>query len=222
MKPHRPAKMDAAMTLTEVVVVVFVLAVLVVIILPMLARTRHRYNMTNCMSNLKQIGLSFREWAGDNGGKFPMQVSMANGGTRELAAKGDVVATFQIMSNELCTPKILVCAMVAEQLESSKRFAADFSSDLKYHISYFIGLDAGTNSPQAFLSGDDNFETGGVPVKSGLQLFSTNAPIAWTAARHHFAGFLLFADGSVQWPSNSDLVFEFQQTGLATNRLAIP
>jgi len=59
-------------------------------------------------------------------------------------------------------------------------------------------LDASTNYPQAFLSGDDNFEIGGVPVKSGLLQFSTNTTIAWTGARHEFAGNIGLADGSVQ------------------------
>jgi hypothetical protein len=36
-------------------------------------------------------------------------------------------------------------------------------------------------NPQMILSGDDNFEISGVPVKSGLLELSSNAPISWTA-----------------------------------------
>ena len=72
------------------------------------------------------------------------------------------------------------------------------------------------------LSGDGNFEIGGVPVKSGLLEISSNTPIAWSAARHKFAGNILVADGSVQQCSNSGLTNLLRQTGLATNRLAIP
>jgi prepilin-type processing-associated H-X9-DG protein len=73
-----------------------------------------------------------------------------------------------------------------------------------------------------FVSGDDNFEIAGVPVKSGLQEISTNVPIIWTTARHNGAGNVLLSDGSVQGTTSSSLRTYWQQTGLATNRLFIP
>jgi len=63
----------------------------------------------NCANNLKQVGLAFRTWAIDNDGRFPMQVSVTNGGTMELVSSGLVFPHFQVMSNELSTPKILFC-----------------------------------------------------------------------------------------------------------------
>ena len=57
-----------------------------------------------------------------------------------------------------------------------------------------------------------------LPSRSGR----TSSPIAWTSARHHFVGFIGFADGSVQWANNSNLVVYLTQTGLATDRLVIP
>jgi hypothetical protein len=83
-------------------------------------------------------------------------------------------------------------------------------------------LDASTNYPQALLSGDDNFEINGVPVKSGLLQLSTNHATAWTAARHKLSGDIGLADGSAQQLSNSGLTNFLHQTGLANNRLAIP
>jgi hypothetical protein len=72
------------------------------------------------------------------------------------------------------------------------------------------------------LSGDDNFEIGGVPVKSGLLELSTNTPISWTAARHKFVGNIGLSYGSVQQVTQSGLRQAVQQAGFATNRLAIP
>lgn len=69
----------------------------------------------NCINNLKQIGLAFRIWAGDNNGQFPFNVSTNAGGTMELCRLGEdgfdlsAAIHFQVMSNELNTPKILVC-----------------------------------------------------------------------------------------------------------------
>jgi len=40
----------------------------------------------SCSNNLKQLGLAYQVWAGDNDGKFPMAVSVANGGALESTA----------------------------------------------------------------------------------------------------------------------------------------
>jgi hypothetical protein len=78
------------------------------------------------------------------------------------------------------------------------------------------------NSPQTFLSGDDNFAIGGVSVKSGLLELSTNALITWTAARHKFFGNIGRADDYVETITTDGLQKLVQQTGVATNCLAIP
>jgi prepilin-type processing-associated H-X9-DG protein len=83
-------------------------------------------------------------------------------------------------------------------------------------------LDASSRNPQAFLTGDDNFAIGGVPVKSGLLELSTNVPISWTDVRHKFAGNICLADGSVWTTDDKQLVQKLNATGIATNRLAIP
>jgi len=219
MKPRRSNQRNRAMTLTEVLVVVAVLAVLAVVFLLALILDRpvpaHRIN---CVSNLKEVGLAFEMWAGDHNDKYPMEISTANGGTMELAATGDVVATFQIMTNELSTPKILFCP--ADTIHTiTNTFGVNFTAK---NISYFIGLDAETNRSKAFISGDDNFAVGGVPVKPGLLEISTNAPISWTAARHKFVGNIGFPDGSVSQTDDKLLVQKLIETGVATNRLAIP
>jgi len=217
MKPRRSNQRNRALTLIEVLVVILTLFVLVVIILPQFAAAKRHMGPT-CLSNIQLIGHSFQTWAGDNNGKFPTEVSVAKGGAMEPAATGNAVAIFQVMSNELGTPKFLLC-----QKDKSKTFATNFDSDFTAkNISYFVGLDANTNFPQAFLSGDDNFAIGGEPVKSGLLQVWTNAPVTWTATRHIHKGNIGLADGSVQQTTSSNLNQWFQQTGLVTNRLAIP
>jgi hypothetical protein len=172
----------------------------------------------SCINNLKQIGLAYRIWEGDHGNKYPMSVSVTNGGAMEFVATGNVAAIFQVMSNELSTPKILFCP-ADERRSYATNFSAGFSAQ---NIIYFIGLNADETNPQMLLSGDDNFAIGGAPVKSGRLDIAANTPVTWTAARHHFAGNVAVADGSVQQMSNSGLTNWLHQTGLATNRLAIP
>lgn len=217
MKPRFSNQRNHALTLVEVLVVVVVLAVLAAILLPV-SHAPHKALRIYCVYNLKQVGLAYRIWAGDNNDKYPMEISVTNGGTMGLADGRNAWINYFVMSNELSTPKLLYCPADNDHVRATN-FTTDFNNS---KISYFVGLDANTNSPQVFLSGDDNFAIGGVSVKSGLLELSTNAPISWTVARHKFVGNIGLADGSVQMVSNSGLTNLLHQTGLATNRLAIP
>ncbi len=217
MKPNRSNQSCRAFTLVEALVVVIVLFVLAAMILPNLAGS-HRSPRIGCVNYLKQIGLSYRIWAGDNGDKYPFHLSVTNGGTMGLADGRNAWINYFVMSNQLSTPKILHCPSDADKFAATN-FSANFDNR---NISYFVNLDASENDPKAILSGDDNFEINGAPVKSGLLELSTSAPITWSAARHKFNGNILLADGSVQMVNNSGLTNLVHQTGLATNRLAIP
>jgi competence protein ComGC len=218
MKPRRSNQNSQAMTLIEVLVVIASLVVLAAMLLPALAASKRKSSRIGCVNYLHQIGLAYKTWEGDNGDKYPMGVSATLGGSMEMAATGNVVQTFQVMSNQLSTAKVLHCPADMEHFETNS-FAGLSSSN----ISYFVSVDM-TNDiyPQMILDGDDNFAIGGIPVKSGLLQLSTNAPISWTTARHHFLGNIGLADGSAQELNNSGLTNLLRQTDVATNRLAIP
>jgi prepilin-type N-terminal cleavage/methylation domain-containing protein len=218
MKPRLSYQGNHALTLVEVLVVIAALAVLVAMLLPAGSSPRRKAGRINCVNNLKQIGLANRIWSGGQNDRSPMEISMTNDGTMEMVTTGNVAAYFQVMSNELGTPRLLICPADADRIAATN-FTTDFNDS---KISYFVGLDANTNSPQVFLSGDDNFAIGGVPVKSGLLELSASAPISWTAARHKFVGNIGLADGSVQDVTTVGLQTALRQTGIATNRLAIP
>jgi prepilin-type processing-associated H-X9-DG protein len=217
MKPRFSNQRTAALTLVEVTVVIAVLAIAVALILPALAKAKRKTSHISCANDLKQVGIAFRLWEGDNG-KYPMAVSVTNGGATELVATGNVVACFQVMSNELNTPRILLCPE-----DTHRVWATNFSTLNNSNISYFVGLDVTNETrPQMFLSGDDNFDISGVPVKSGVLQLLTNVPVSWTKARHKLHGNIGFADGSVQQLTTDGLRQAFQQTGVTTNRLVIP
>jgi prepilin-type N-terminal cleavage/methylation domain-containing protein len=231
MKTQRTTSRGRGFTLTELLVVICVIAVVAVVLLPALSVPDGGMHKTNCANNLKQIGLAFRIWEGDNGGKYPMQVSVTFGGAMELAVTGNVAGIFRTMSNELSTPKVLVCP------QDTKRTAAtDFPGGFSdANISYFVGLDAEDIFQQRVLSGDDNLEVNGIRVRSGILNLWTNAPVEWTENERHGRpqqwsfrnqhlriGNIGLADGSVQ--STTTLTFQstLLNTGFATNRLVIP
>jgi len=232
MKLRTSNQRNRALTLTEALVVIGVLAIVVALLLPGLAAAKRGPQKINCVSNLKQIGIAYRLWEGDNNFKYPMAVSVTNGGAMELIATGNVAACFQVMSNELSTPKVLLCPEDIRRVR-----ATNFSTLNSSNISYFVGLDADPSRPQMFLSGDDNFAINGVPVKSGLLKLSMNIPVAWASGRHRhvaynshfwvparyqFFGNLGMADGCVQQVTTDFLQKALQQTGVATNRLVLP
>jgi len=175
------------------------------------------------VNNLKQIGVAGRVWADDHGDLYPPEVSVTTGGTKEIFSRGSrfqnlAFLQYLALSNELATPKILHCASDTDGFAATN-FSPGFCNR---NVSYFVGLNAATNSPQTLDAGDDNFEINGVPVKSGMLELPTNAPVSWTTARHHKTGNILLGDGSVQQATSSSLRTAWQQTGLTTNRLVIP
>ena len=142
MKPLVSCEKTAALTLVEVLVVIAVLFVLAALFLPSLARNKPQ-GRSMCINNLKQIGLAYVVWANDHNDKFPMQVSVTNWGAKELVLTEDVAGVFRTMSNDLVTPKLLVCPSDKGRIAATN-FAAGFSAK---NISYFVGLDAATNHP---------------------------------------------------------------------------
>jgi competence protein ComGC len=218
VKPRRSNQSNHALTQIEVLVIIAVAGVLICLALAWLFQAKRRAGSICCNCNLKQVGLAFKMWEDDHGGKFPMQTSVTNGGTMEMTDGRSVWIDFAVMSNELSTPIILVCPADKSRL-CATNFAVGFNNA---NVSYFVGLDASESQPEMFLSGDDNFAIDGVPVKSGLLELSTNLPVAWTDARHKSSGNIGIVDGSVQQILTANLQEALYQTGLATNRLALP
>jgi hypothetical protein len=166
-----------------------------VLLLPALGPVLHNGRQRiNCVSNLKQIGIACRLWEGDNNGKYPMGVSVTNGGAMELAATGNVAVCFQVMSNELSTPKILLCPE-----DTHRTYATNFSTGFSSaNISYFLNPDAVETYPQMIMIGDDNLLVDGKPVQPGILNLRPGTTIAWTKDRHHGVGNIGLADGSAQ------------------------
>lgn len=58
-------------TLIELLVVIAIIGILAAILLPALSRAREAANRAVCQSNLKQLGIMMKMYAGENKGKFP-------------------------------------------------------------------------------------------------------------------------------------------------------
>ena len=71
MIPRIHLKKKAAFTLIELIVVVAIIAILISLLLPALAKAKNEAKRTNCISNLRQIGLVFAMYRGDHDSCFP-------------------------------------------------------------------------------------------------------------------------------------------------------
>lgn len=134
----------------------------------------------------------------------------------ELVGRGEAFRHFQALSNELSTPKVVVCPF-----DRSRSFATNFGSSFNNsNVSYFAGLISKTNSA-GFLTGDRHF-IGGSKVGPGLLALSSNQTVKWDGSQHEGFGNIAFVDGSVEKLNNKHLLKRLKESGVRTNLLAIP
>jgi type II secretory pathway pseudopilin PulG len=227
MKTHRG---QVGFTFFEAMVVTAILCIGLALALPALTRARSaRCCRLHCTNNQKQITLAFKQWALDNNDKFPMAVSTNACGTMEWAARGSVWESFLVISNELNTPKILVCP---DERDTNRVVAYTFNSPApssypftnNNNVSYFVGLDADSSSTNRLLCGDANLALIGNSPRVGLLELPSNSPVRWVQPRpnHGAGGVVGLSDGSVTSCSDRALRQLLRQSGIATNRLAVP
>src|SRR6187551_727517 len=137
-------------SLLDVLLILVALAGIILVLLPRLARSRVQSSGASCVNNMKQVGLAFRIWAGDNGDKNPAQISITNGGAMEWAEAGSAYQVFLVMTNELSTPKVLFCpeennrsrivATTFDFTPSQGNTSAPIPFTATNNLSYFAGL----------------------------------------------------------------------------------
>jgi len=198
----------AAFTLIELLVVIAIIAILAAMLLPALAAAKRKAQRISCVSNLKQVGLSFKTWSVDNQDRYPMVVNTTDGGALEWRNRdpGHHQA-LNVMSNEMTTPKIAYCP--SDKMSAPPNFSGYFLSN-----SLVVNWDATETTPSAPLVMDRNLSadsTVSVPVLLNLATevasvnlmtympFSAQAQkFGFGANMHQKAGNVGLADGSVQ------------------------
>jgi prepilin-type N-terminal cleavage/methylation domain-containing protein/prepilin-type processing-associated H-X9-DG protein len=206
-----------AFTLVELLAVICIVAILAAMLLPALVGGGLS-KMSKCMNNLKQVDLGFILFANDNQGRFPMQVSVTNGGTMEFIYSEHTFPHFQKIKDYIRDPRCLICIF-----ETNRQAAVSFEALNDLNISYFLNADASTNNPsRTILAGDRFLQVKGQPIQPGLFILTTNSNVSWTPNFHVSGGVFAFADGHVEFNRNNNLNSFIQNQPRATNRLTIP
>ena len=232
-----------AFTLIELLVVIAIIAVLIALLLPAVQSAREAARRAQCVNNLKQVALAFRIWGGDNNDRYPQELIGQPGGpvhtySFTVPSFGAAPLTweytyeiFQIMSNELSTPKIVICP--ADDRNARTNFNGGVGVSVvngdfvvgNTAISYFYGKDADEANPNLFLAGDraiavstastsgygvspdptaPTASTGAV-ISLGTQFINGAMAPLWTQKLHQGAGNIAITDGSVQQLTSSGL-----------------
>lgn len=206
-----------AFTLLELFIVISVIAVLAMLLLPAMVRPHGcKCVKINCTNNLKQAALAFRMWSDDNGA-YPMLYKSPDFDGPAFALQQKTYVYFQAMSNELNTPKIVVCPGDKDRTPGTN-FSSDFGNS---RVSYFVGRDASEMNPHMFLAGDRYLDNG-LPITNGLMDLRTNQTVIWTKNYHDSQGNVALADGSVQGLTSQGLQQALMNTGTNLTRLALP
>src|SRR5438093_774393 len=171
-----PVREREAFTRLELAAVLAVLGLVALLTLPALANQRERSTRVLCVNNLRLVGQAYQQWGTEHDGRIPWRTPWCEGGMSPFSAcpgvptpawltaglYNNVWFHFIWLSNELRTPKILVCPSDAEKTPARTWDASPdggFANGHYYQnraVSYLTALDVFPSDPDGLVTGDRN------------------------------------------------------------------
>ena len=210
--PKPESKNRVAFTRVELLAVLAVLLLLAGIVLPSLAGHKPRSQRVTCFNNLRTIGFGWRMWAGDHDDLPPWITRTNVGGTM---ANPNPYIHFLVASNELVTPKMLVCPSDTQTRQMARDWREFNTGPFRGNaMSYAVGTDANFSQPRLILGLDRHCDGARVTSCGSAQIAPVlaleglaNPNLRWNTTNIHAGtGNLLFSDGTVRETTSPTLL----------------
>jgi prepilin-type N-terminal cleavage/methylation domain-containing protein len=141
---------DAArgFTLVELLVVIGIISVLISILLPAMGRAREQARRTQCLSNVRQLGMAAIMYSNESRGRFPLDdryygaMALPNGWITPSVTRGDMYELMGVPAGAWTCPSLVI--PVADHTNAAHGSMHDLGIPNKFNSYMYLGNGYGT------------------------------------------------------------------------------
>ena len=211
--------MKPRFTLIELLVVIAIIAILAAMLLPALSAARERARSSNCIANLKQVGLSVQMYVGDNqdwtcnsGGEAPQTATWG-----KLLTDGNYIQDSKVLYcpslNNASNDPTQTYTYGFRIKDSSRIFLCLGASSFSWVTSSLAAKGTFTSDPSTLMMIGDTVRTANGKFDDQFYRMSSTGWQGGVDCRHGRTANMLYADGHAQNINGEELGDEMEARG---------